>query len=189
MENKKTLDIRAGYSNRHIDGMPEAKCVIEVVKNDIDGEHLYKCIWEPYDESSYGVIKPYEGFMCSAKVISRPIQIGFNVWEQNDSEFVYYKVISKGVADKGVFKYRSHRGSLDESMKTMKEYSEVDELVKDLYNDLGGEVLEITTSYCRYDERVDWDTYYVLVKRVGDERYIVEGMSNSPISYQMKLAN
>lgn len=193
MKSGKNLEVREGYLNRHIDGLPGVMCNMEVIVRDVDGEHVHVCRWEPYDRSKELVTtisynKPAEGYLGCVRVIEGRFEgIGFNVWAQNNSEFVYYKVLGE-VSDnrgKGVkFKYRTHCGSLDESMRTVKEYSGVLELVEDLNRSGGGEVLEVKTSYCMYDERVGWETYYVLVMRVGDVRYIVEGMSDCKINWE-----
>jgi len=89
----KNLKRRAGFLNRHQNGLPNKKCTIQIVRNDIDGEHFEFCSWEPFDESKYTEIDmPAEGYLGTAITIEG-IKIGFNVWEQNNSEFVYYAIV------------------------------------------------------------------------------------------------
>jgi hypothetical protein len=61
---------KQGYLNRHIDGLPKEKCLIKIITNDIEGEHILLCEWNPFNESDYiGKIKPNEGFLGTATVI------------------------------------------------------------------------------------------------------------------------
>lgn len=93
----KTSKQREGYLNRHTDPLPNENAIIEIVHNDVDGEHIYICEWEPFDINKYkGLMKPDKGYLGTAKVIIGEYKgIGFNVWEQNDSEFVYYNKFVK----------------------------------------------------------------------------------------------
>ena len=78
-------------------------------------------------------------------------------------------------------KYRDHKGSLAESMETEIQVNSVDEIKSHLnkfYNNFGKKVEEIKFEYCGMDERIDWDTYYVLQKLNGDEYFTVVGMSD-----------
>lgn len=92
----KNLEPREGFKNRHIESLPDYNCVIEIVHKDIDGEHIYKCNWKPFNKNDYQEhLMPDVGYLGTATVIEGPFTgIGFHAWEQNDSEFVYCKVIS-----------------------------------------------------------------------------------------------
>lgn len=91
----KNLEQREGFVNRHIYGLPEKITTMKVVTKDIDGEHIYLCEWDPFDKSQYSKDNmPADGYLGTAKVIEgRYSGIGFNAWEQNNSEFIWYVVI------------------------------------------------------------------------------------------------
>ena len=60
--------------------------------------------------------------------------------------------------------FRWHRGSLSESMKTVKEFTSYKELFEYIKEDLspwGIALKELTFDYCGFDERTKWDTWYV----------------------------
>jgi hypothetical protein len=92
----KNLEKREGYLNRHLNPLPVDNVYpIEFISNDVDGEHTYKGLWYPslpdkYTEEN----KPAKGFLGHIR-ITEPYNIGFNAWEQNDSEFVYYKILKE----------------------------------------------------------------------------------------------
>lgn len=93
----KNLEQREGFINRNTNGLPKEKCVMKVVTEDIDGEHIFLCEWNPVDKikDKENNIKR-DGFLGSVKVIEgRYKGIGFNAWAQNNSEFVWYSVIYK----------------------------------------------------------------------------------------------
>lgn len=75
-----------------------------------------------------------------------------------------------------MFKYRPHRGSLDESMKEAKEFITMDQMfdyiVKtDPLHVLQKEDLYISKDHCK-DTRIDWsETRYVMAKRYGKNDY------------------
>lgn len=71
--------------DRHQDGMPSQKCMIAIW---VDGEWL-ECEWHPRKEDS----EADEGYLGTARTTSRPIQIGFHAWRQNDHEFRDYKIL------------------------------------------------------------------------------------------------
>ncbi len=78
-------------------------------------------------------------------------------------------------------KYRDHRGSLLDSMNTEREINSVDEIKKHLntiYSEYGKEVEEIKFKHVGFDERIDWDTYYVLQRFKGEKKFTVAGMSD-----------
>lgn len=93
----KTLKQKEGYLNRHTDLLPNENAIIEIVHNDVDGEHVYICEWEPFDENKYkGLETPSEGYLGTARaVVGEHKGIGFHAWEQNDSEFIYYNEFVK----------------------------------------------------------------------------------------------
>ena len=81
-------------------------------------------------------------------------------------------------------RYRDHRGSLSESMKTVIEVDSVDEIKARLnkyYNDFGQSVEEIKFEYCCFDARIGWDTYYVMQKLNGENSFTVAGMSDGKL--------
>lgn len=92
----KNLEPREGYLNRHIDPLPKEKCIIEIVHKDIDGEHLYKCEWNPFNPLGYmdSCTKPSPEYIGTARTIDRKINIGFHANTINNSEFVYYKLMN-----------------------------------------------------------------------------------------------
>lgn len=83
--------MKEGFNNRRIDPLPTNECVMEVITNDVDGQHIDLCEWRPRTEDS----DAGEGYIGTAKVIAGKWKgIGFHAWEQNDSEFLYYKLMS-----------------------------------------------------------------------------------------------
>lgn len=79
-----------------------------------------------------------------------------------------------------MIKFREHRGSLEESMKTVQEFSSRKDLIEhiskrfdpyEIYSDIKFE-------HVGFDSRVGWDTYYVLAKfKINDESFVA-GMSD-----------
>ena len=47
-----------------------------------------------------------------------------------------------------------------------------------MWDEWGKEVEEIKFKYTRYDERINWDTYYVLQRFKGEDNFTVAGMSD-----------
>lgn len=94
----KNLEKREGFLNRHVVGLPKQKAVIKIVTKDIDGEHIDLCEWSPFDPNNYkGATLPGKDFLGTAKVIEGKfpgIGIGFHAWECNNSEFIYYSLIT-----------------------------------------------------------------------------------------------
>ncbi|MGK0174063.1 MAG: hypothetical protein ACI9AT_000426 [Ulvibacter sp.] len=92
---EKNLTIREGWDNRHNDGLPQSVVNMKIINIDYTGETIFLCEWTPFNADDYPRYKmPSEGFLGSAKVISGDQKgSGFNVWKQNDSEFIYYKVV------------------------------------------------------------------------------------------------
>jgi len=89
---KLTFAAKKGWINRHYEPLPkytegEKNLVIKILHH--EGEFL--CEYFPHD----GVRKVAEGYLGTARVIASQFKgIGFNVWEQNDSEFIYYQLIT-----------------------------------------------------------------------------------------------
>lgn len=64
-------------------------------------------------------------------------------------------------------RYRDHRGSLNESMETVKEFTTKDELglhLKELHPYLNG---KITIEPYAFDKRIGWDTHIVCIGQHG----------------------
>ena len=71
--------------DRNQEGMPAHKCLIEIW---VHGEWL-ECEWCPIKKGS----EADDGYLGTARTTSRPIQIGFHAWRQNDHEFREYKIL------------------------------------------------------------------------------------------------
>lgn len=82
------------YLNRKVTPLPERGCIIEIIKQDIDGTHLFTCTWVPVTLRIDADYKPEPGYLGTARVIAGKYNgIGFHVWEQNDYEFLYYRLV------------------------------------------------------------------------------------------------
>ena len=79
------------YKNRKDTPLPDNNCSIQIIQNDV----IYNCDQKPFNPSNYSANDlPAKGYLGTATVISGYYKgIGFNVWEQNDSEFIYYKIL------------------------------------------------------------------------------------------------
>jgi len=78
-------------------------------------------------------------------------------------------------------KYRDHKGSLEAAMETSRSISTPDELISHLNTSLepfGQSVAEVKFEYAGMDDRIGWDTYYVLQRLEGETRFTVAGMSD-----------
>lgn len=78
-------------------------------------------------------------------------------------------------------KYRDHKGSLSDSLETTIEVNSIQEIIDHLNsycNQFGKEVEEIKFDYSGFDDRVGWDTYYVLHRLKGEANFTVAGMSD-----------
>lgn len=81
-----------GFTNRKISKLPNEKLIIDIIVPRAAGEEIYKCEWIPYNSEDYKV-QPAIGFLGTTTVISGKYSgIGFHVWDQNDAEFIYYKI-------------------------------------------------------------------------------------------------
>ena len=72
--------------------------------------------------------------------------------------------------------YRPQRGSLDDAMAEVKEFSSVKEMLEYLVKDHNRafRINEIQISYYGRDDRIDWETYLVAVERYFEEDYLLE---------------
>lgn len=78
-------------------------------------------------------------------------------------------------------KYRDHRGSLTASMKTERRVNSIDEIKEHLNKSckqFGKEVEEVKFEYVGFDNRIDWNTYYVIQRLKGEKNFTVAGMSD-----------
>jgi len=49
----KILKKKNGFKNRHLDGLPDKKVNMKVVINDVDGERIMLCEWNPFNKNEY----------------------------------------------------------------------------------------------------------------------------------------
>jgi len=85
-------------------------------------------------------------------------------------------------------KYRDHKGGLAEAMKTVIEVSSIDEIkahLNESWNQFGKTVEEIKFRYVGYDDRIDWETFYVLQRFKGETEFTVAGMSNGEFETEL----
>lgn len=79
-------------------------------------------------------------------------------------------------------KFRFHKGSLEESLKTQIEVNTIEELIsaiENYYSDTNqNKIVNLKFEYAGYDKRIDWNTYYVLVKLNNSSQFFVAGMSD-----------
>lgn len=78
-------------------------------------------------------------------------------------------------------KYRDHRGSLDESMKTVIEINSIQELkdhLNEYFSQFKESVEEIQFDYLGMDNRVGWVSYCVRFRLLGDNVFYVAGTSD-----------
>lgn len=81
-------------------------------------------------------------------------------------------------------KYRDHKGGFAESLETVIEINSFQELLAHLnkfYKPFGKEAEEIKFTHVGKDERIGWDTYYVLLRLMGEENFSVVGMSDGKL--------
>lgn len=69
-------------------------------------------------------------------------------------------------------KYRPHRGTLDESMN---EAIEVEDFIE-LSEILNIDIKDMSTKYYCYDDRIDWDTFLLIVKDFGPLGWTDKGL-------------
>jgi hypothetical protein len=75
-------------------------------------------------------------------------------------------------------KYREQRSSLEESMQTEMEVTDKQQLLDHLNQQWNGRVTDISFQYCTYDQRIQWDTWYVIAMIEGYDQPMIVGMSN-----------
>lgn len=75
------------WLNRHVDGAPEHLSTIQILV-EYDGENeKHVCEWRSAPPNH-----PSNGFLGTATIIQGNYRgVGFHAWEQNNSEFVYYR--------------------------------------------------------------------------------------------------
>lgn len=77
--------------------------------------------------------------------------------------------------------YRDHKGSLSDSVETIRWIDSIEKLKNHLnmfYNKFGKSVEEIKFEHIGIDKRIGWDTYYVLQRFEGESEFTVAGMSD-----------
>jgi hypothetical protein len=90
----KNLDKKEGYLNRHLNPLPTDNVYpIEFLYDDYDNQHVYKGLWYPALSDNYTENNiPLQGYLGTVKV-KEPLDQKFYAWKQNDSEFIYYKLL------------------------------------------------------------------------------------------------
>jgi len=86
---------RDGFLNRHTDGLPKEKAIIKITIEDCEGEQELLCEWKSFCPKDYKEEDmPAKGYQGTARVVeSKHKGIGFHAWTQNNSEFIYYKIV------------------------------------------------------------------------------------------------
>jgi hypothetical protein len=80
-----------GLFDRRKYPLPNNKSILIILVNESDGLNKYLCEYTPMINTSTYM---HSGLIGFAKVIyGEYTGIAFNVWEQNESEFIYYKII------------------------------------------------------------------------------------------------
>lgn len=78
--------------------------------------------------------------------------------------------------------YRSHRGGLSESMKTVVEVNTIEELKDHISSKIGSKVLDIKIEYYTYDDRIKWETYIVECRvETSPNNWFVSGFINGDL--------
>ena len=86
MENTQNLNT-SEYLDRNIFPLPNEECNITILTN--EGEFTGK--WKPKDPKDRRLS---EGYLGTVRVnLDNGAKIGFHAWQQNDSEFQYYKIV------------------------------------------------------------------------------------------------
>lgn len=96
----KNLDPKEGWLNRHIDGLPDKDVKMEIIHHSMNEDDICLCNWHPFKKENYRESDmPGEGYLGTVRLIEsqkdgkRYTGIGFHAWGQNNSEFVYYRII------------------------------------------------------------------------------------------------
>ena len=76
--------------------------------------------------------------------------------------------------------YRDHKGSLEDSLKTVQKIHSKAELISHL-NTINNNrhVTDVKFYHAGYDQRINWNTFYVMQRMKGEENYTIAGMSNT----------
>ncbi|MCQ4139207.1 hypothetical protein [Chryseobacterium sp. EO14] len=83
---------KEGFINRKENGLPDKKTKMEIIVSGKNGDEVFRCKWTPA-EISVNPNKKHEGYLGSAEIMTGKYEgIQFHAWEQNDSEFIYYKI-------------------------------------------------------------------------------------------------
>lgn len=77
----KSSEKKEGFLNRHLDGLPKETINIIILNDNIE----LLCEWIPCIKNN--------GYLGTSTVIKGKYKgIGFHAWEQNELEFIYYKL-------------------------------------------------------------------------------------------------
>ncbi|WP_107039950.1 hypothetical protein [Brumimicrobium mesophilum] len=88
----KNTKAKEGWLNRHVDGLPTGKCKLIIDLEPFvgpDENANFLCYWHPVADKEIHT----KGYLGTATVGENRNGIGFHAWEQNNSEFVYYKIV------------------------------------------------------------------------------------------------
>lgn len=98
---ERNLEPLEGFKNRHIDGLPTEECHMLIVVDDSSGRATHLCEWKPRDSKDTAD----DGYLGTAYRLSNGKTgfIGFNVWESNNHEFVYYQKLDLAPAKPSVY--------------------------------------------------------------------------------------
>lgn len=83
-----------GWLNRHETNLPKEPKEIAIIKVDSKHWELLVCDWIPFKkelQTNPNSKKYVDGYLGTAYTKKEPV-IGFHAWNQNDSEFVWYKI-------------------------------------------------------------------------------------------------
>jgi len=87
-----TLTRKEGWYNRHLDGLPNTACLINLY---YDGDYI-TCHWTPYNPPPHASKSPYLGVACLYRGKLNPYgwidKHFFNAYDADDADFVYYNV-------------------------------------------------------------------------------------------------
>lgn len=83
----KNLEVKEGYKNRHLDGLPDTVVYIKIIHSGNDGVIL--CKWYPVTngQHSWGTV------LGTARDSNG---LGYHAWLENNDEFVYYSLVDLG---------------------------------------------------------------------------------------------
>jgi hypothetical protein len=90
------LEIKEGFLNRHVDGLPDKKAIIKIWIEEIENNpETLVCEWNPFNKNDYKAgDMPDKGYLGTAKVIQDKHRgIGYHAWEQHNYAFIYYSIV------------------------------------------------------------------------------------------------